>query len=71
MNRIINYNGKLYILLREISKSFIDTRKKGTIEEVINMYKDAIKAEKILQNNDYYLLVNLVDDVEFEEILNN
>lgn len=71
MNRIINYNGKLYILLREISKSFIDTRKKGTIEEVINMYKEAIKAEKILQNNDYYLLVNLVDDVEFEEILIN
>lgn len=68
MNQIIEMNGKLYILIRTISKEYIDSRKKGTKEEVLKLWQEGLKADKILQNSTEYIFVNSIDDVDFEEV---
>jgi hypothetical protein len=65
--KIINYNEKLYVLIRDISKEYIDSRIKGTREEVLKLWQEALMCDKILQNNTHYLFVNNIDDVEFTE----
>ena len=68
MNQIIEMNGKLYLLIRTISKEYIDSRKKGTKEEVLKLWQEGLKADKILQNSTEYIFVNSIDDVDFEEV---
>lgn len=68
MNQIIEMNGKLYLLIRTISKEYIDSRKKGTKEEVLKLWQEGLKADKILQNTTEYIFVNCIDDVDFEEV---
>ena len=59
---MIKYGEKFYILKRQIRKS------RFTELSDVKEYKEYINAEHVLQNGEFYMFVNNVDDVEFEEM---
>ncbi len=61
---MIKYGDKFYILKRQIRKSMF------TELSDVKDYKEYIHAEHVLQNGEFYMFVNNVDDIEFEEIPN-
>lgn len=61
---MLKYGEKYYILKRQIRKSIFPE-----LSDVKD-YKDYINAEHVLQNGEFYMFVDNVDDIEFEEITN-
>lgn len=59
---MIKYGEKYYVLIRQIRKNMF------TEMLHVKEYKEHIHAEHTLQNGEYYLFVNNVDEIEFEEI---
>lgn len=61
---MLKYGEKFYILKRQIKKSIFPE-----LSDVKD-YKEYIHAEHVLQNGEFYMFVDNVDDIEFEEIPN-
>lgn len=59
---IIQNAGKLYILKRRIRKTVFTELK------YVQEYMKYIHAEHVLQDVEYYMFCNTIDDVEFEEM---
>jgi hypothetical protein len=60
---MIENNGKFYVEVRRIKKSTFETGLEG-----VKRYMEHIKAEHVLQDAEYFIFVNHVDDVEFEMV---
>ena len=62
-NEIIEFNGKMYQLVRTIKHEQVGTNMEG-----LKAWRDYLHCDHVLKHNDYYLMVRYVDDIEWEEI---
>ena len=62
-NEIIEFNGKMYQLVRTISVSQVNGNMEG-----LKAWRDYLKCDHVLRHGDYFLMVRFVDDIEWEEI---
>jgi len=58
MRQLINYNDKMYILVRKLNKEIFPNL------NFVNEYKEILHCNHVLQTQDKYLFVITVDDAE-------
>jgi hypothetical protein len=63
VNQIIEFNGKLYQLVRAIKVSQVGNNMEG-----LKAWRDFLHCDHVLKHNELYLMVRFVDDIEWEEI---
>ena len=62
-NQIVEFNGKLYQLVRTIKVAQVNGNMEG-----LKAWRDFLYCDHVLRHNDHYLMVRFVDDIEWEEI---
>lgn len=62
-NEIIEFNSKMYQLVRTIKQEQVGTNMEG-----LKAWRDYLHCDHVLKHNDHYLMVRYVDDIEWEEI---
>jgi hypothetical protein len=62
-NQIVDFNGKLYQLVRTIPVSQVNGNMEG-----LKAWRDYLHCDHVLKHNDHFLMVRYVDDIEWEEI---
>lgn len=62
-NEIIEFNGKMYQLVRTIKAEQVGTNMEG-----LKAWRDYLHCDHVLKHNDHYLMVRYVDDIEWQEI---
>ena len=62
-NEIIEFNGKMYQLVRTIKQEQVGTNMEG-----LKAWRDYLHCDHVLKHNDHFLMVRYVDDIEWEEI---
>lgn len=62
-NEIIEFNSKMYQLVRTIKQEQVGTNMEG-----LKAWRDYLHCDHVLKHNGYYLMVRYVDDIEWEEI---
>ncbi len=62
-NEIIEFNGKMYQLVRTIKQEQVGTNMEG-----LKAWRDFLHCDHVLRHNDHFLMVRYVDDIEWEEI---
>jgi hypothetical protein len=62
-NEIIEFNGKMYQLVRTIKQEQVGTNMEG-----LKAWRDYLHCDHVLRHNDHFLMVRYVDDIEWEEI---
>ena len=62
-NKIIEFNGKMYQLVRTIKQEQVGTNMEG-----LKAWRDYLHCDHVLKHNEFYLMVRYVDDIEWEEI---
>jgi len=62
-NEIVEFNGKLYQLVRTIKVSQVNGNMEG-----LKAWRDFLHCDHVLRHNDHYLMVRFVDDIGWEEI---
>jgi len=62
-NRVVEFNGKMYILVRTIK----ETQVNGNLEG-LKAWKERLNCDHVLKTQGHYLMVRYIDDIEWEEI---
>ena len=62
-NELIEFNGKMYQLVRTIKQEQVGTNMEG-----LKAWRDYLHCDHVLKHNDHYLMVRFVDDIEWQEI---
>lgn len=62
-NQIVEFNEKLYQLVRTIKVSQVGNNMEG-----LKAWRDFLHCDHVLKHNELYLMVRFVDDIEWEEI---
>jgi len=62
-NRIVEFNGKLYQLIRTISVDQVNGNMDG-----LKAWRDYLACDHVLRHGNKFLMVRFVDDIEWEEI---
>lgn len=62
-NEIVEFNGKLYQLIRTISVAQVNGNMDG-----LKAWRDYLNCDHVLRHRDHFLMVRFVDDIEWEEI---
>lgn len=60
---IVEFNGKLYQLVRTISTGQVNGNMEG-----LKAWRDMLHCDHVLKHGDKFLLVRYVEDIEWEEI---
>ena len=63
MNQVIEFNGKMYVLVRKIKVEQVNGNMEG-----VKAWRDYLHCDHVLMHNNYYLMVRFVDDIEYEDI---
>lgn len=63
MRQVLFINDQYYILFRKIRKSLF------TELSHVNDYKNFLHVNHVLQDTEFYLFCETVDDIQFEEII--
>ena len=63
MHRIVEFNGKMYVLVRTISLSQVNGNMEG-----LKAWRDALHCDHVLKEGSTYLMVRYVDDIEYEYV---
>jgi len=61
--KIVEFNDKLYYLVRTIKVSQVNGNMVG-----LKAWKEMLHCDHVLKHNEYYLMVRFVDDIEWEEV---
>ena len=61
-NQIVEFNDKLYQLVRTIKVSQVGSNMEG-----LKAWRDLLLCDHVLKHNELYLMVRFVDDIEWEE----
>ena len=71
MMPLYKHGDKLYQIKREIPTHNFQRKDTGAIDlEYVKAWRDWLRAEHVLRTQTHFLFVMNVDDVEFEEIIN-
>jgi hypothetical protein len=62
-NKIVEFNGKMYELVRSIRVEQVNGNMKG-----LRAWRDKLGCDHVLRHQDHFLMVRFVDDIEWEEI---
>lgn len=62
-NQIVEFNGKLYQLVRTISIEQVNGNMEG-----LKAWRDYLNCDHVLKHNNLFLMVRFIDDIEWEEI---
>jgi hypothetical protein len=62
-NKIVEFNGKMYELVRSIRVEQVKGNMKG-----LRAWRDKLGCDHVLRHQDHFLMVRFVDDIEWEEI---
>jgi hypothetical protein len=62
-NQIVEFNNKLYQLVRTIKVEQVNNNMEG-----LKAWRDYLHCDHVLRHNDQYLMVRFVDDIDWEEI---
>ncbi len=65
--KLLNHGDDLYIVLREIPKHYIESRKTGTVGEAVALWKEYTEADRVLQNQNNYLFCQKIEDAQIIE----
>lgn len=63
MKKLAKFNNKYYVIVRTVRVDLVNGNMEG-----LKAWRDLMHCDHVLQQGDMYLLVQHVDDVEFEEI---
>jgi len=63
INRVVEFNDKLYVLVRSIKVSQVNGNMVG-----LKAWKEMLHCDHVLKHNEHYLMVRFVDDIKFEEV---
>jgi len=62
-NKIVEFNGKMYELVRSIKVEQVNGNMEG-----LRAWRDKLGCDHVLRHQDHFLMVRFVDDIEWEEI---
>lgn len=62
-NEIVEFNGKLYQLVRTISIEQVNGNMEG-----LKAWRDYLNCDHVLKHNNLFLMVRFIDDIEWEEV---
>jgi len=62
-NQIVEFNGKLYQLVRTIKVAQVNGNMEG-----LKAWRDYLNCDHVLKHNDLFLMVRFIEDIEWEEI---
>ena len=62
-NEIVEFNGKLYQLVRTIPIEQVNGNMEG-----LKAWRDYLNCDHVLKHNNLFLMVRFIDDIEWEEI---
>jgi len=60
---VVEFNDKMYVLVRTIKVSQVN----GNME-ALKAWRDMLHCDHVLKHNEHFLLVQYVDDIEWEEL---
>ena len=60
---IIEFNGKMYQLIRSIKVDQVNGNMEG-----LKAWRDMLHCDHVLKHNEHFLMVRFVEDVNWEEI---
>lgn len=63
LGSIVEFNGKLFHLIRTIKVDQVNGNMEG-----LKAWRDMLHCDHVLKHNDSFLMVRYVDDIEWEEI---
>mgnify|MGYP001039975724 FL=1 len=63
IGKIVEFNEKLYVLVRTIKVSQVNGNMEG-----LKAWRDMLHCDHVLKHNEHYLMVRYVDDIEWEEV---
>jgi len=63
LNKIVEFNGKMYELVRTIKVEQVNNNMEG-----LRACRDKLGCDHVLRHQDHFLMVRFVDDIEWEEI---
>jgi hypothetical protein len=63
LNKIVEFNGKMYELVRTIKVEQVNSNMEG-----LRAWRDKLGCDHVLRHQDHFLMVRFVDDIEWEEI---
>ena len=63
LNKIVEFNGKMYELVRTIKVEQVNNNMEG-----LRAWRDMLGCDHVLRHQDHFLMVRFVDDIEWEEI---
>jgi hypothetical protein len=62
-NRVVEFNGKMYVLVRTIKEEQVNGNLEG-----LKAWKEQLHCDHVLKTNGHYLMVRFVEDIEWEEV---
>ena len=63
LNKIVEFNGKMYELVRTIKVEQVNNNMEG-----LRAWRDKLGCDHVLRHQDHFLMVRFVDDIEWEEV---
>jgi hypothetical protein len=68
MKQLYIHNGKAYLVIRKVPIGKFEVDYHPENMEQVKMYRDWVGADHVLRDQTYFLFVETIQDVEFEEL---
>lgn len=63
MNQLIEFNGKMYVLVRRIKIDQVNGNMEG-----LKAWRDMLHCDHVLKHQEWFLMVRFVDDISYETV---
>ena len=63
MNQLIEFNGKMYVLVRRIKIDQVNGNMEG-----LKAWRDMLHCDHVLKHQEWFLMVKFVDDISYETV---
>ena len=63
MNQLIEFNGKMYVLVRRIKIDQVNGNMEG-----LKAWRDMLYCDHVLKHQEWFLMVRFVDDISYETV---
>lgn len=67
MKYLYKHNDKLYLVLRNMPEHNFQNKDGSLNMDVLKAWRDHLDGDHVLKNNDRYLIVQTIQDIEIEE----
>ena len=62
-NRLVEFNGTMYVLVRTIKESQVNNNMEG-----LKAWRDKLNCDHVIKHDGHFLMVRTVEDIKWEEV---